>query len=285
MRDVPISIVTCVLNQREDHFLACAKSVSALAADVEWIVVDDGSSDEFKRKCDNILGEIPETHPIKKINLAKNVGLSAARNSGISISQGNWIVVLDSDDELMPDIVTILRSLDRDTALACFGVEYLKTDGTIETRTNTGWRRLFQRYALTVADPFLWFDFYYHGIIARRETIEAIGGYRNRLVVGEDQDILLRACEYLRADNISFIDRLGYRYRENPFGVCETRWPEVEENYASTMIEAAKRRGASFDACRLANERNIDGALVDEYEYRLKGRWIRWNEMVGHDVF
>jgi glycosyltransferase involved in cell wall biosynthesis len=280
-----ISIVTCVFNQDEQLFRACSKSVEAVVGKFEWIIVDDGSDPTFCEMYDKIIGDLRSPFHIRKISLETNSGLSVARNIGISNAVGDWIVVLDSDDEISPEIVNALSSLDSKVSLVCCRAEYLKIDGTIEIRAVSQWEKLFKKFAFSIVDPFLWYDFYYHGLIARRSIIDAIGGYNNTLRIGEDQDILLRACESIPLSGITFIDRVGYRYRENPFGVCNTHWSEVEKNYTSTMVAAARRRGADFSACRLAGERDIDGAKIDEYEYRLDKKWIRWRELIGYDPF
>ena len=62
----------------------------------EIIVVDDGSKDGtkewVKQKCPGI-----------KYIYQKNRGVSSARNKGIKIAQGDWIALLDSDDEWLPN--------------------------------------------------------------------------------------------------------------------------------------------------------------------------------------
>ena len=62
----------------------------------EIIVVDDGSDDnttEVLRSYDSNI----------KIIQQENSGVSAARNAGIAVAQGEWIALLDSDDEWLPD--------------------------------------------------------------------------------------------------------------------------------------------------------------------------------------
>lgn len=60
-------------------------------------VIDDGSTDQTK----DLLSDIQDKrfHYLKSINR----GVSAARNIGIKESKGEWIALLDSDDEWLPD--------------------------------------------------------------------------------------------------------------------------------------------------------------------------------------
>ncbi|MFC1844711.1 glycosyltransferase family 2 protein [Thermodesulfobacteriota bacterium] len=68
----------------------------------EIIIVDDGSSIPYRTKIDALKqldGRISVFH------LSKNKGVSAARNYGLQKSQGDYILFLDDDDLLHPDMV------------------------------------------------------------------------------------------------------------------------------------------------------------------------------------
>lgn len=279
------SIITCAYNQTDAFFRACAESVAAQKEPFEWRVIDDGSAprfgDRYERIAEQVFGQTPS---VSVVHLPKNVGLSAARNVGIAKALGDWIVVLDSDDELTPNSLEQIARLPPSTSLACFAVDYVKSSGDVEHRQVGSWAQLYRRHGRTILDPFLWFDFYYHGIVARRSVINSVGGFDDNLVVGEDQDILLRSLESIPIDSVSFVDSVGYRYRENPLGVCATRWSEVEHNYATTMVQAANRRGAAFLACRLLAPRQIEGALVDEYQYFDGDAWNSWGDLSNEPV-
>lgn len=86
--DVEATLDRCiesVLNQHIDDF--------------EMILIDDGSPDNCPQKCDN--WATSNVH-IKVIH-QQNQGLSAARNAGIDIAQGEYITFVDSDDYISTD--------------------------------------------------------------------------------------------------------------------------------------------------------------------------------------
>ena len=67
---------------------------------VEVIVVDDGS-DCFASNT-SIIEKYQDTLPIRYIYNSPNRGACHARNHGISLANGNWIALVDDDDEWMP---------------------------------------------------------------------------------------------------------------------------------------------------------------------------------------
>ena len=152
------------------------------------------------------------------------------------------------------------------------------SEDAYEHRRIQHFERLFNSHGGTILDPFLWFDFYYHGIIARRDLLHRIGGYLDGLEVGEDQDILFRAIEALPREQVRFIHEIGYEYRDNPAGVCCQRWEAVKPNYTATMLAATERRGENFRDCRFAGVKAVDGSRVDQYEYQSEsGDWVSWD--------
>lgn len=69
----------------------------------EIIVVDDGSQDDGSEKVKIFSNENPGLH-IKLIH-RKNGGVSAARNTALQAASGDYIALLDSDDEWLPNKV------------------------------------------------------------------------------------------------------------------------------------------------------------------------------------
>lgn len=79
----------------EEYLDECVQSVLGQTyTDVEVILVDDGSPDRCGAMCDDWA---KKDYRIRVIH-QENGGLSAARNTGISNAQGDYILFLDSDD-------------------------------------------------------------------------------------------------------------------------------------------------------------------------------------------
>ena len=66
----------------------------------ETIIINDGSTDKSRSIVENYIKENPELY-IQLIN-QENGGVSAARNAGLKIAKGDYIALLDADDEWFP---------------------------------------------------------------------------------------------------------------------------------------------------------------------------------------
>lgn len=74
---------------------ACVKSVqNQTNANLEIILVDDGSTDSSEKICDDLAQKDNRIQVFHQ----ENQGAAAARNFGLSIAKGEYIIFLDSDD-------------------------------------------------------------------------------------------------------------------------------------------------------------------------------------------
>lgn len=104
-----VSVIVPVYNIRE-YVRDCLESVCGQSyRNLEIIVVDDGSTDGSGEICD----EFASRDERVKVHHKKNGGLSDARNYGISKARGEFMVLVDGDDEVKKDYVAeMMRAVD-----------------------------------------------------------------------------------------------------------------------------------------------------------------------------
>lgn len=89
----------------EDYLEQCVQSIRTQSyADIEIILVDDGSPDRCGQMCDAYAREDDRIVVIHK----ENGGLGEARNTGVAAAHGEYLMFVDSDDWIHQDTVKIL---------------------------------------------------------------------------------------------------------------------------------------------------------------------------------
>ena len=185
------------------HFLPGAlESVLAQeGASVEAVVVDDGSPDDVRAAA--------ARYPGVRYVHQRNQGLSAARNTGLRESSGEYVVFLDADDRLLPGAIA--------AGLACFAehpesafvygdFRYMNEDGAPLSRRER---------------PPLEVDLYGGMLVRnhvemistalfRRSVLDRLGAFDLALRSAEDYDLLLRIA---RQCPTSFHRKLVAEYR------------------------------------------------------------------------
>ncbi|HBF44595.1 MAG TPA: glycosyltransferase family 2 protein, partial [Clostridiales bacterium] len=109
------------LYNAESTIKACIESViNQTYKDFELIIVDDGStdkggafSDEYAKKFDNV-----------KVFHVENGGAGKARNIGVSLSKGEYLLYLDSDDEWESSLLKNLEEYSSDVITFGYKIDY-----------------------------------------------------------------------------------------------------------------------------------------------------------------
>ena len=96
------SIVTPIYDPPQYAFEKCIESVLAQkCTDWEWCLVDDSSRSDWIRAR---LTQLQATdNRIKVYFRSENGGIVVASNDALSLVSGDFVVLLDNDDELHPD--------------------------------------------------------------------------------------------------------------------------------------------------------------------------------------
>ncbi|MCI8330316.1 MAG: glycosyltransferase family 2 protein [Oscillibacter sp.] len=95
--------------------------------DLELILVDDGSTDGGRSICT----EYAKRDRRVKVLSQENSGVSTARNRGLEVCRGEWVVFVDADDCISPDFLTLIAG-EEDADLLLFdfaGSEEALTSG------------------------------------------------------------------------------------------------------------------------------------------------------------
>ncbi|MGG5209008.1 glycosyltransferase family 2 protein [Chryseobacterium sp. MIQD13] len=105
-----LSIIIPVYNTPLTYVRECLKSIAEaqIRYSYEVIIVNDGSTDN---ELVGFLKEYKDSHAI--VIHKENSGVSASRNVGLKQAKGNFLLCLDSDDQLLPainDAITYLNS-------------------------------------------------------------------------------------------------------------------------------------------------------------------------------
>ena len=100
-----VSIIIPTHNRPEILFSCAIKSVlNQTYKNWELIIIDDGSTDNTSILCQNLARDNEKI----KYFFQENKGQGAARNNGIKKSIGDFVILLDSDDYLLSNMVSLM---------------------------------------------------------------------------------------------------------------------------------------------------------------------------------
>jgi glycosyltransferase involved in cell wall biosynthesis len=204
----------------ESRFLGAAlASLSAQTfAAFEAIVVDDGSSDGS--------AAIAEAHarrdPRFRVLRQPRAGLVAALERARADARGRLLARMDGDDEALPGrLEAQVAALEEEGLAACGGrIEYVAGGGIGEgSRRYAEWLNGLVTVAAAARDVFVECPIAHPTLVARREVVEEVGGYR-RLGWPEDYDLVLR----LWAGGLPFrnVEQVVLRWRDHPGRLSRT---------------------------------------------------------------
>lgn len=185
------------------HSLCCQSTPPA-----RIIIVDDGSTDENSiYNLDHIESDSRISVPVVVIR-QQNSGVSAARNTGIRMTQTPMALVLDGDDKLEPLYIEQVSQLLRDHPSMIAASSWMQTFGALDATVCPcgGDITAFLSRNCCPATHIL-----------RREVWEQCGGYDESMRSGfEDWDFFLSMLETKQDSAIGIIEKPFINYRTEP---------------------------------------------------------------------
>lgn len=248
-----VSFIVPVFNKKE-YLRQCTESILRQTdADLEVILVDDGSSDGAEALCDRLAAEYPAVQVIHQ----PNRGVSAARNAGMKRAKGNWIAFVDGDDWIDVHYVETFGPYMKDDVDICMGEEFAggadrrqeqteRVEEIHRTELEAYERKLLNKYALRTG---------VHvtsacGKLYRRTFLEK---YHLEFAetLPKSEDAFFNQQAYYYAAKAVYCRVPVYYYRQSDNSASHRYYPEDIQNYKKHL------------------------KLVEEF-LRETGRWEKW---------
>jgi GT2 family glycosyltransferase len=224
-----ISILVPVYNTPERWLRRCIDSVLEQAyGDWQLCLADDASTQPHVRA---ILDEYARRDArIRVVTRETNGHISAASNSALALADGEYVALLDHDDELLPHALYLVAQ--RFVENADLGLVYSDEDKLDEKG------RRYDPYFKPEWNPELFYSQNYlsHLSVYRADLVREVGGFRVGFEGSQDYDLALRCIERLRPEQIAHIPHVLYHWRSV---VGSTARANDEKNYTHDAAQRA----------------------------------------------
>ena len=193
MKECLISVNVTTYNR--GHLLKrCLDSViNQTYTNLEIIIVDDCSTDNT---CEIVKKYQAEDHRIKYYSHETNKGLAHARNTAVSASNGDFIALMDDDDEWLDcDKITKQMAIfnkyadNKNLGVVCSSVRLFSSINTYEDKV------IVIDNPTVLASKMLYGNgiIYSPTVLMKKSLFESVGGYDTRLTRGIDSDLFRMA--------------------------------------------------------------------------------------------
>ncbi len=218
-----VSVLMAAYNAAAYLEEAVASVLAQTMADLELIVVDDGSNDATPE----ILARLAARDPRIVAHRQANQGIGGATNTALALARAEYVAILDCDDAMEPERLAIQADyLDRHPEIAAVGSQWY-TMGT-DSRLNGIDRHPTEPEAVR-AFMFVSFAMHHPTIMARKAIILACGAYDAVRRQGtRDYEVFLNLA--LAGHQLNNLPMVLSSWRINPAGVTHSKQvPQTED--------------------------------------------------------
>jgi glycosyltransferase involved in cell wall biosynthesis len=234
-----ISVLMPVYNNDRYLVEAIESILNQTVTDFEFIIVDDGSTDQTS----TILTSYESRDPRIRVVRQKNGGIVSALNTGIAFCRGEYIARMDGDDISYPNRFSLqMDYLDNNPDCVVVGGVFM----SIDEAGNRLWPYRFARNKVTSFRTFpIQVALTVHPLaMIRKEALIALGGYRATFPHAEDYELFLRISKYGRVHNL---DEILLSYRNHPQSISRQNIELQETAMAYAEFAALSAYRNKFD--------------------------------------
>jgi glycosyltransferase involved in cell wall biosynthesis len=197
------SILTAVYNC-QTYIRACvASALAQTIADVEIVIVDDGSTDSTAE----LLAGIKDDRLV--VVRCQRMGQSGALNVGLKKCSSQYVAILDADDLALPErIQSQVEFLDANPRVVLAGSRFRPSIDANDRSIGEDVLALdygdmvgkLRRHQISKC-------MFHSSIMFRKSSILALGGYDENLIVWKEVDLFVRVAKSSNEPNITNIDK------------------------------------------------------------------------------
>lgn len=196
---IKVSIMVPCYNQAQYLDEALQSVLDQTHTHWECVIINDGSPDHTEEVAKKWVDKDSRFVYLKK----ENGGLSSARNAGIAIAKGKYILPLDADDRIAAKYVALaIQAFEKDSSLKlvyCKAEKYGDAEG------------LWQLPPFSIYD-LCRFNMIFCSAMFKREDWELVGGYDVNMIYGlEDWEFWIAILK--NGGNVKCLDLIGFYYR------------------------------------------------------------------------
>ena len=229
-----VSIIIPLYNV-ENYVIDSLKSAFAQSySDVDFLLVDDCSTDHTMQIVEEYVLNHPRREAVRIIHHDKNLGLSAARNTGLEQAYGEYVYFMDSDDEITEDCIENLYQ-----AISDSGADWVMGNIELQGASSQHIKKVLERQ-IEGEEIFLsylnqeWLEAACNKLLRRTFLIENELTFVSGLL---HEDVLWSYHLAKVSKKVKFIQNKGYIYKVREGSITSTKVKKRVESFAFILSE------------------------------------------------
>lgn len=259
MKAKTLSIIIPVYNAEKYIENLLGKLEVQINDQIEIILIDDGSKDKSLKICRGFSNRNESFRVLHQ----ENQGASAARNQGIKMAEGKYIVFVDSDDDISSAFISTLCTLCVENV-----ADIMQLDSYIITSNGSEYRKVqlpdgniniskYCDFILEQKANTLWDKIYKTEIVKNNQIYFDVN-----MVMGEDLAFTLDVLEHV--ESVYVKHNAVYKYKKNEGGLCSN----VSDEYLNDLDMLYERiddfikiKNLNKDACEIARQSMLESVF------------------------